>query len=84
MIDKEELLRIAALLSKSSLNSDVTVAEVDYKAGDSIPAEVILEVNRFALKSVVGAYDSSIESEYNSTKNYFQRQKKKLKDAHEE
>jgi len=84
MIDKEELLRVAALLSKASLNSDVTVAEVDYKAGDSIPAEVIAGVNRFALKSVVSAYDSSVESEYNSTKNYFQRQKKKLKDAHEE
>ncbi len=84
MIDKEERLRIAKLLSESSLVSDVTIAEVDYKAGDSISADVIEEVNRFALKSVVQAYDNSIQSEYNSTKNYFQRQKKKLKDAHEE
>ena len=84
MIDKEELLRIASLLSKATLASDVTVAEVEYKAGDSIPAEVILEVNRFALRTVVQSYDSSVQSEYNSTKNYFQRQKKKLKDAHEE
>ncbi len=84
MIDKEELLRISDLLSKSSLISDVTVAGVEYKAGDSIPREVILEVNRFALRGVVQSYNHSIQSEYNSTKNYFQRQKKKLKEAHEE
>jgi len=83
MIDREESLRIASLLSKSSLVSDVTVAEVDYKAGDSIAEDVILEVNRFALRTVVQSYDDSIQSEYNSIKNYFQRQKKKLKDAHE-
>ena len=83
MVDREESLRIASLLSKSSLVSDVTVAEVDYKAGDSIAEDVILEVNRFALRTVVQSYDDSIQSEYNSIKNYFQRQKKKLKDTHE-
>ncbi len=84
MIDKEELLRIVKLLSESTLVADVTVAGVDYEAGEKIPAEVIKEVNRFALKAVVQAYDNKVQSEYNSTKNYFQRQKKKLKDAHEE
>ena len=84
MIDKEELLRIASILSKATLSLDVMVGETEYKAGDSIPTEVILEVNRFALRSVVQSYDSAVQSEYNGTKNYFQRQKKKLKDAHEE
>ncbi len=84
MIDKEERLRIAKLLSESVLVSDVTVADVNYKAGERIPLEVVKEVNRFALKAVVQAYDNKVQSEYNSTKNYFQRQKKKLKDAHEE
>jgi len=84
MIDKEELLRIADLLSQSTLSSDVTVSGIEYKAGDSIPADVIVNVNRFALRTVVQSYDTSIQSEYNSSKNYFQRQKKKLKDGHEE
>jgi len=84
MIDKEELLRIASLLSKATLAESVTIADVEYPAGSEIPAEVILEVNRFALRNVVMSYDASIQAEYNSTKNYFQRQKKKLKDAHEE
>lgn len=84
MIDKEELLRIAAMLSKAELIQDVEVGETTYSAGDKIPVEVILEVNRFALRSVVQSYSADVQSEYNSAKNYFQRQKKKLKDAHEE
>ncbi len=46
--------------------------------------EVIREVNRFALRGVVQSYSRKVQSEYNSTKTYFQRQKKRLKEAHEE
>jgi DNA-directed RNA polymerase beta subunit len=84
MIDREETLRIAALLSESELVSNVTIEEKEYKPGEYVDAAVIAGVNRFALKSVVQAYDTIVESEYNSTKSYFQRQKKKLKDALEE
>ena len=84
MIDKEELLRIASMLSKAELIQDVTIGETTYKAGETIPMDVILGVNRFALRSVVQSYSLEVQSEYNSAKNYFQRQKKKLKDAHEE
>ena len=84
MIDREETLRIAALLSQSELISDVTIEGTEYKIGDYIKADVIAGMNRFALRGVVQAYGAAIESEYNSTKSYFQRQKKKLKDALEE
>ncbi len=84
MIDQEELLRISDMLSKAELKKDITIGDKSYKAGEKIPASVIKNINRFALRSVVQAYGSKIQSEYNSTKNYFQRQKKKLKEAHEE
>jgi len=84
MIDREEMLRISALLSESELQSDVTIGDKQYHAGEYVDAKTIAGINRFALKGVVQAYDSLIESEYNSTKSYFQRQKKKLKDALEE
>ena len=84
MIDKEELLRIATMLSKAQLVQDVTIADTLYEIGDKIPSEVIKDVNRFALRTVVQSYDNKVQSEYNSAKTYFQRQKKRLKDAHEE
>ncbi|HHD80342.1 MAG TPA: DNA-directed RNA polymerase subunit beta, partial [Campylobacterales bacterium] len=84
MIDKEELLRIANMLSKAELVQDVTIGDTFYEAGDKIPAEVIKDINRFALRTVVQSYDKKVQSEYNSAKTYFQRQKKRLKDAHEE
>jgi DNA-directed RNA polymerase beta subunit len=84
MIDREELLRIATMLSKAELVSDVTIGDVTYEIGEHIPVDVIIGINRFALRSVVQSYSSKVQSEYNSAKNYFQKQKKKLKEAHEE
>ena len=84
MIDREELLRITALLSKAKLMKDVSVNAIEYKAGDMIPEDVIREINRFALKGVVQSYDSEIQGEYESLKSYFLKQKKRLKTEHEE
>ncbi len=84
MIDQEELLRISDMLSKAELAKDITIGDKFYEAGDKLPVDVIKDINRFALRGVVQSYSSKIQSEYNSTKNYFQRQKKRLKEAHEE
>jgi DNA-directed RNA polymerase beta subunit len=84
MIDEEERLRISDMLSKVELSRDVTINDKLYEAGEKVPAKVIREVNRFALRGVVQSYARKVQSEYNSSKTYFQRQKKRLKDAHEE
>ncbi len=84
MIDREEMLRITALLSKNSLASDVSANGTEYKEGENIPEETIREVNRFALKGVVLSYSTEVQSEYDSLKNYFLKQKKRLKNEHEE
>ena len=84
MIDREEMLRITSLLSKNSLASDVSANGTEYKEGESIPEETIGEINRFALKGVVLSYDNEVQSEYDSLKNYFLKQKKRLKNEHEE
>jgi len=84
MIDREEILRITALLSKNRLVKDVVANGIEYKEGDMIPEDTIKEINRFALKGVVQAYDSEIQSEYESLKSYFLKQKKRLKNEHEE
>ena len=84
MIDREEMLRITSLLSKNSLASDVSVNGTEYKEGENIPEEAIKEINRFALKGVVLSYGTEVQSEYDSLKNYFLKQKKRLKNEHEE
>ncbi len=84
MLDREEMLRINSLLSKTPLSKEVAVNKKDYKAGALINKEELVNVNRFALNSLVKSYDDSIQEEYNSLKNYFQNEKKKLKEIHDE
>ncbi|MEA3492661.1 MAG: DNA-directed RNA polymerase subunit beta [Campylobacterota bacterium] len=84
MVDREEMLQITSLLSKNILVSDVSVNGEEYKEGHSIPEDIIKEVNRFALKSVVQSFDTQVQAEYESLKNYFLKQKKRLKNELED
>ena len=84
MIDREEILRIANYLSNQELAKDVTIGEVEFKSGMKIPEATIKEVNRFALRGAVQSYSDDVQNEYESLKNYFLKQKKRLKNDHEE
>ena len=84
MIDREEILRIANYLSGQELVKDVTIGENEYAAGSKIDEETIKGVNRFALRGVVQSYTEEVQNEYESLKNYFLKQKKRLKIEHEE
>ncbi len=84
MIDREEILRISRYLSEQPLVKDVAIGETEYKAGEKIPEEIIKGVNRFALRGVVQSYSDEVQNEYESLKNFFLKQKKRLKQEHEE
>jgi DNA-directed RNA polymerase beta subunit len=84
MIDRESILRISHYLASQELAKDVMVGETEYKAGSKIPEEIIKEINRFALGGVVQSFASDVQNEYESLKNYFLKQKKRLKTEHEE
>ncbi len=84
MIDREEILRLVHYLSEQPLEQEVTVKDTVYKAGEKIPEEVIRGVNRFALRTVVQSYSEQVQREYEALKNAFLKQKKKLKQEHEE
>ena len=84
MIDKEEMMRIVSLMTKSPLLSDVTANGNEYKEGDFIKAEDLESVNRFAMNNIVKAYDEEVQAKYNKTKNHFQKEKKRFRDEHEE
>jgi len=84
MIDRESILRISNYLASQELALDVTVGETEYKAGSKIAEETIKEINRFALGGVVQSFSAEVQKEYESLKNYFLKQKKRLKTEHEE
>ena len=84
MIDQEELLKISSMLAKETLAKDVVIGDKEYKAGEQIPLDVIKNISRFALRSIVQSYNSKVQAEFNIMKNSFQRQKKRLKENHEE
>ena len=84
MIDKEEMLRVAKLLTREALVNDIKIGETEYKAGDIINGDDLVEVNRFAMNAIVKSFSSEIQDEYNKTKNYFQKEKRLFRDEHEE
>jgi DNA-directed RNA polymerase subunit beta len=84
MLDREEILKINDLLLKSSLIKDLELDDVTYKIGETIPVDVLLNVNRFAMKKVVSSYPKEIEKTYNDIKEHFIKQKAHLRDEHED
>ncbi|MFA5235015.1 MAG: DNA-directed RNA polymerase subunit beta [Sulfurimonas sp.] len=84
MIDKEEMLRVTKLLTKEPLIADIKIGNTNYKAGDTINGEDLVEVNRFAMNAIIKSFSEEIQSEYNKTKNYFQKEKRLFRDEHEE
>jgi DNA-directed RNA polymerase subunit beta len=84
MIDKEEMLRVTRLLTKEPLIADIKIGNTSYKTGDLIDAKDLVEVNRFAMNAIIKSFSEEIQSEYNKTKNYFQKEKRLFRDEHEE
>ncbi|MBL0686268.1 MAG: DNA-directed RNA polymerase subunit beta [Sulfurospirillum sp.] len=84
MLDREEMLRINLLLSKNVLSEDQDVNKKPYKKGETIAKEDLKFVNRFSLNTIVKAFEEDIQKEYKDLKTYFQTEKKKLKEDHDE
>ncbi|WP_353661419.1 DNA-directed RNA polymerase subunit beta [Hydrogenimonas sp. SS33] len=84
MLDREEMLRIHALLGDAVLNDEAEVDGKIYKPGEKIGREALKDVNRFALSGLAKKFDEEIQNKYEQLKNYFQKEKRKLRDEHEE
>ncbi|NVJ52240.1 MAG: DNA-directed RNA polymerase subunit beta [Campylobacteraceae bacterium] len=84
MLDREEILKINDLLSKSPLEKELELDGKTYKKGDNIPVDVLASVNRFAMKKVVASYSKEIEAKYNTIKDHFIKEKSTLREDHEE
>ncbi len=84
MIDREELLKVNSLLSKTPLESSCTVGEKEYQPGEKIPKEELEKVNRFALNTIVKSYPEEVQQKFADLKAYFQNEKRRLREEHDE
>lgn len=84
MLDREEMLKVTSLLSKTPLNQDQTIGDVEYKKGSLVPVDALESMNRFTLNSFVKSFAKNIQKQYDDLKNYFQNEKKKFKEEHDE
>ncbi|CAD7288518.1 DNA-directed RNA polymerase subunit beta [Campylobacter suis] len=83
MLDREEMLKVTSLLSKSTLTSEQTVNKKEYKKGQKIDKSDLENINRFTINSIVKGFSKDIQKQYDELKNYFQNEKKKLKEEHD-
>lgn len=84
MMDKEEILRVYALLAKSNLSADQKVGTKTFKKGTKVDMKTLEKINRFALNTFIKGYSKAVQKEYENLKNHFQNEKKKLKAEHDE
>ena len=83
MLDREEMLKVTSLLSKNPLTSAQTIGKKEYKKGGLIPKEELENINRFTIGAIVKGFAKDIQKQYEDIKNYFQNEKKKLKEEHD-
>jgi DNA-directed RNA polymerase subunit beta len=84
MLDREELLKINSMLTKSILKKEVVIGETTYEKGQQLSIEELEGINRFAMKKLVAGYAKEVANEYNGLKDYFHNEKTKLRVDHEE
>ncbi len=84
MIDREELLKVNALLSKASLLNDCEINGTLYKKDKCVPKEEFEKANRFAVNNIVKQYSKEVQKKYADYKQYFQDTKKLLRVNHDE
>ena len=84
MLDREEMLRINSLMSKNPLAQDQEINKKTYSKDDYVAKDDLEKVNRFAINTIIKSYSKEVQEEYKDLKNYFQNEKKKLKEEHDE
>ncbi|WP_169974394.1 MULTISPECIES: DNA-directed RNA polymerase subunit beta [unclassified Campylobacter] len=83
MMDREEMLKVTSLLSRNALSDSLTIGKKEYKKGSRIDKADLENINRFTLNTIVKSFARDVQKKYDELKNYFQNEKKKLKEEHD-
>jgi DNA-directed RNA polymerase subunit beta len=75
LLDREETLKINTLLVSNELVKALELNDKTFKKGDKLTLEDLANVNRFAMKKVVGSFSKDIQKKYNDIKEHFIKEK---------
>ncbi|WP_024790445.1 DNA-directed RNA polymerase subunit beta [Lebetimonas sp. JH292] len=84
IIDKEEVLALANLLSGKELIKNVELNSKKYKAGNKIPKEDLININKFLLLSLVENYDENTSKEFEKITNKYLKEKDNIRQDYDE
>jgi DNA-directed RNA polymerase subunit beta len=84
IIDKEEVLALASLLANKELIKDIELNGKFYKAGEKLPKEELLNINKFLLLSLVENYDEDTKKEFESITNKYLKEKDNIRKDYDE
>jgi DNA-directed RNA polymerase subunit beta len=84
IIDKEEVLALATLLSSKELIKDVALNSRIYKAGEKILKEELLNMNKFLILSLIENYDEDTKKEFEKITNKYLKEKDNIRKDYDE
>lgn len=84
IIDKEEVLALASLLSSKPLQKELELNNKVYKAGEFLPREELVNINKFLLLSMVEYFDKETAKEFEKIKLKYQKEKDNIRKEYDE
>jgi len=84
IIDKEEVLALANLLASKPLIKDVELNGKTYKAGEKLPKDELVNINKFLLLSLVEYFDEETASEFEKIKAKYLNEKDNIRKEYDE
>ena len=84
IIDKEEVLALASLLSSKPLQKELELNNKVYKAGEFLPREELININKFLLLSMVEYFDKETAKEFEKIKLKYQKEKDNIRKEYDE
>ncbi|WP_457560388.1 DNA-directed RNA polymerase subunit beta [Caminibacter sp.] len=84
IIDREEIVALTSLLASKPLIKDISLEGKEYKAGDKIEKEVLENLNKFLLLSLVEYYDDETKKEFENIKTKYQKEKENIRAERDE
>jgi len=84
IIDKEEVLALATVLSSKPLQKEIELNNKVYKAGEFLPKEELVNINKFLLLSMVEYFDKETAKEFEEIKLKYQKEKDNIRKEYDE
>jgi DNA-directed RNA polymerase beta subunit len=84
IIDREEIVALTSLLASKPLVKDLAIEGKEYKAGEKIEKEVLQNLNKFLLLSLIEYYDDETKKEFENIKVKYQKEKENIRSERDE